>query len=196
MSPIHQLVVATSNRDKVVEMAALLGPDVELLPRPLSVPEVDENAPDLLGNARLKASAICAATGQPAVADDTGLFVAALGGRPGVHTARFAGEDATYEDNLSALLAAMVDQSDRRAEFRTVALVRMPRGAEMWVQGVVRGAISQRPKGILGFGYDPVFVPDGGGGLTFAEMTMDEKNRRSHRAAAFSALAVLLRQFG
>lgn len=193
MTAIRRLVVATANRDKVAEMAALLGPDVELAPRPLSVPDVEEDAPDLVGNARLKASTVCAATGEPAVADDTGLFVAALGGRPGVRTARFAGEGATYEDNVSALLAAMAGQADRRSEFRTVALVSLPSGAEMWAQGVARGTISDRPRGSLGFGYDPLFVPERGGGLTFAEMTMEQKNRCSHRSAAFAALAVLLR---
>lgn len=193
MKHVRRLVVATANRDKLTEIEALLGPGVELLERPSSVGQVEENAPDLVGNARLKASAVSDATGQPSLADDTGLFVAALGGRPGVRSSRFAGDSATYADNVSALLAAMEGRVDRRAEFRTVALVRFPDGGEIWVQGVARGEIVHRPRGMSGFGYDPLFAPDSGLGLTFAEMTLVEKNRCSHRSAAFGALAVLLR---
>ena len=112
------------------------------MPRPADVPDVVEDADTLEGNARLKAAAIAAATGEPAVADDTGLEVAALGGPPGVRTARYAGEDATDADNRAALLAALAGVDDRRARFRTVAMVVWPDGRELAVEGVCAGTIA------------------------------------------------------
>jgi XTP/dITP diphosphohydrolase len=186
-----RLVLATANPDKAVEIAALLGPVVELVPRPASVGEVDETADTLVGNARLKAQAVAEAAGEPAVADDTGLEVAALGGRPGVWAARYAGDDATYADNVGKLLAELegVAPGERGARFRTVALVRWPDGWEVVAEGSVDGVIAESPRGTNGFGYDPVFVPDAGGGRTYAEMTADEKHSLSHRGRAFRALA-------
>lgn len=184
-----RLVLATANPDKAREIAGLL-PGVELVERPPAVGEVDETEDTLAGNARLKARAVAAVAGEPAVADDTGLEVDALGGRPGVLAARFAGEDATYADNVRKLLAELdgVPPARRTARFRTVALVAWPGGREVAGEGVVEGHISLGPRGEAGFGYDPVFVPDGGDGRTFAEMTMAEKAAVSHRARAFAAL--------
>ena len=186
-----RLVLATANPDKVVEIGAILGADVELVPRPASVPDVVEDADTLEGNARLKAVAIVEATGEPAVADDTGLEVDALGGAPGVHSARFAGEHATYADNVAKLLDALAEHPDRatrRARFRTVALARFPDGTEVVAEGAVEGTIATEASGAAGFGYDPLFVPDEGDGRTFAEMTADEKHAVSHRGRAFRAL--------
>ena len=179
---------ASANPHKVAEIAALLGDVVELVPRPADVPDVVEDADTLEGNARLKAAAIAAATGEPAVADDTGLEVAALGGLPGVRTARYAGEQATDADNRAALLHALAGVDDRRARFRTVAMVMWPDGRELGVEGVCGGSIAAAERGGRGFGYDPVFVPDDGDGRTFAEMTEDEKHALSHRGRAFRAL--------
>jgi XTP/dITP diphosphohydrolase len=184
-----RVVCASANPDKVAEIAALLDGVVELLPRPPEVPDVVEDADTLEGNARLKAAAICAATGLPAVADDTGLEVAALGGAPGVYTARFAGEDATYADNRAKLLAALDGASDRAARFRTVALLLHPDGTEIAVEGVCDGVIPAAERGARGFGYDAVFQPLDGDGRTFAEMTEGEKHAISHRGRAFRALA-------
>ena len=186
-----RLVMASANPDKVAEIAAVLG-GVEIRPRPSSVGDVVEDGDTLEANARLKADAIVAATGEAAVADDTGLEVAALGGAPGVYSARYAGPDATYADNVVALLAALDGVVDRSARFRTVAMVRLPGGGELLAEGVVDGVIAAEPRGANGFGYDPVFVPDGGGGRTFAEMDAGEKNALSHRGRAFRALAALL----
>ncbi|HZT67808.1 MAG TPA: RdgB/HAM1 family non-canonical purine NTP pyrophosphatase [Acidimicrobiales bacterium] len=186
-----RLVLATANRDKAGEIAALL-PGWDLAPRPEDVPDVDETEPTLEGNARLKARAVMEATGSAAMADDTGLEVVALGGAPGVISARFAGPDATYADNVAKLLAEMGGVDDRRARFRTVALVVFPDGREVMADGVVDGVIATAPKGDGGFGYDPVFIPEGGGGRTFAEMSTDEKNAVSHRGRAFRALAAAL----
>ena len=195
-----RLVVASANPDKVTEIVAVLSAaiDVELAPRPPGVPEVVEDGATLLDNARLKARALVVATGLPAVADDTGLEVDALGGAPGVYSARYAGEDATYADNVAKLLQALAalpdDGSERRARFTTVALAAFPDGSEQWAQGVLEGTIAPAPRGENGFGYDPVFVPAGGDGRTFAEMAPDEKDAVSHRGRAFRALAALLAQ--
>ena len=198
-----RLVTASANPDKVAEIAAILGPEVELLPRPAALGDVVEDAPSLEGNARLKAAAVAEATGAPAVADDTGLEVDALDGAPGVRSARFAGEQASYADNVAKLLDALVevgatDRASRTARFRTVALVRWPDGRELITEGVVEGHIAHVPRGASGFGYDPVFVPvaaDGSPGeRTFAEMDSAAKHEVSHRGRAFRALAATLRE--
>ena len=192
-----RLVLATANPDKAREIAGLL-PGIELVPRPSAVGDVDETEDTLEGNARLKARAVAEVAGEPAVADDTGLEVDALGGRPGVMAARYAGDDATYADNVALLLeelraaGAAGSGSGRRARFRTVALVAWPDGREVVAHGVVEGRIADEPRGARGFGYDPVFVPDDGDGRTFAEMTLEEKGAVSHRARAFAALRRLL----
>ena len=188
------LVLASANPDKVTEIAAILGDGVDLRPRPAGLPDVVEDADTLEGNARLKAVAVCEAAGEGAVADDTGLEVDALGGAPGVHTARFAGEDATYADNVAKMLTdlAGVPEGERGARFRTVALVRFPDGSEVVAEGVVEGSISTEARGARGFGYDPIFIPADGDGRTFAEMSAEEKHAVSHRGRAFRALADLL----
>jgi XTP/dITP diphosphohydrolase len=193
-----RLVLASANPDKAAEIAAVLADAlaVELIPRPPEVPDVVEDGATLLDNARLKAVALVAATGQAAVADDTGLEVAALGGAPGVYSARYAGEDVTYADNVAKLLlelGALPDRGgERAARFRTVALAAFPDGSELWAEGVVEGTIAPKAQGDGGFGYDPVFVPAEGGGRTFAEMTPAEKHTISHRGRAFRSLAALL----
>ncbi len=190
------LVLASANPDKAAEIADILGavPGLTLHPRPASVPDVVEDGDTLLDNARLKAVALVGATGMAAVADDTGLEVDALGGAPGVYSARYAGEGATYADNVAKLIAEL-DRAgarapaQRRARFRTVALVAFPDGSEVWADGEVTGVIATEPAGAAGFGYDPLFVPDGGDGRTFAQMDSGEKHRVSHRGRAFRALA-------
>ncbi len=184
------LVCASANPDKVAEIAALLGDAVELLPRPAGLPDVIEDAPTLEGNARLKAAAVAAAAGLPAVADDTGLEVDALDGAPGVFTARYAGEGATYADNVDKLLRELdgVVPERRTARFRAVALVRWPDGYEVAAEGVCVGHIAPAARGAGGFGYDPVFVPDEGDARTFAEMSEDEKHAISHRGRSIRGL--------
>ncbi len=188
-----QLVCASANPDKVLEMAAILAGVVELLPRPAHVPDVVEDADTLIGNARLKAAAICAATGLPAVSDDTGLFVDALGGAPGIYAARFAGEDATYADNRVKLLREMGDTENRAAQFVSAVMVVWPDGNELAVEGVCPGTIATSELGDRGFGYDAVFIPDDGDGRSFAQMSDNEKNQVSHRARALQALLEALR---
>jgi XTP/dITP diphosphohydrolase len=182
-----RMVLASANPDKAREIAEILA-DHQLEPRPAGVPDVEETGATLEENARLKAVALVEATGTAAVADDTGLEVSALDGAPGVYSARYAGEGATYADNVAKLVAALDGAADRRARFRTVALARFPDGSEVVAEGVVEGTIIDAPRGDAGFGYDPVFVPDEGDGRTFAEMTPEEKHAVSHRGRAFRAL--------
>jgi XTP/dITP diphosphohydrolase len=188
----ERFVLATANKDKAAEIAPMLE-GFELLARPDDVPDVDETGDTLEENARLKAWALVNATGMPAIADDTGLEVDALDGAPGVCSARFAGEHATYADNVQKLWEAMIGAATRTARFRTVALAAFPDGAEVIGHGVVEGVIADDPRGDNGFGYDPLFIPDNGDGRTFAEMTRAEKEHVSHRGRAFRALAAGLR---
>lgn len=198
---------ASANPDKVREIEDLfreyLGDTVTLLPRPTEVPDVDENADTLIGNARLKAQAIVDATGKPAVADDTGLFVDALPGELGVRTARYASDrpehaNDPYGANRQKLLESLESQEcltpeSRRARFVTVAVVMWPDGRELAVEGECRGTIALTERGEHGFGFDPLFMPDEFPDQTFAELGDDVKNRISHRARAFQELARKLR---
>ena len=186
-----QLVLATANLDKAAEIRVLL-PGFDLIPRPESVGDVEEVGQTLEDNARLKATALVKATGLAAVSEDTGLEVASLGGAPGVRSARYAGAGATYAENVIKLLEELDGRPDRSGRFRTVALVAFPDGRELLAEGAVEGTIAPRPRGNGGFGYDPVFVPNEGGGKTFAEMSPQEKHQLSHRGKAFRALARLL----
>jgi XTP/dITP diphosphohydrolase len=200
--PPRQLVLATANPDKAAEIAAIMAAagSFELLPRPADLADVEETGETLEDNARLKARAVAEATGCPALADDTGLEVDALGGAPGVWSARYAGEDATYADNVAKLLAELAARpgggGERQARFRTVALVSWPDGREVRAEGTVEGRIAAEGRGESGFGYDPVFVPNEGDGRTFAEMTAEEKHAVSHRGRAFRALAEILGSTG
>ena len=191
-------VLASANLDKAREIREILGSaglDLELVARPPDVPDVKETGTTLEENARLKAVAICSATGQPAIADDTGLEVDALDGAPGVRSARYAGEHATYGDNVAKLLGALagIPPEQRTARFTTVAVARFPDGREVAALGEVSGTIAEEARGGEGFGYDPLFVPDEGDGRSFAEMTPQEKHDLSHRGRAFRTLADGLR---
>ncbi|MBW4079584.1 MAG: RdgB/HAM1 family non-canonical purine NTP pyrophosphatase [Acidobacteria bacterium] len=194
---MNTFVLATANPHKANEMRAVLeGLGIELLERPEHVADVEEDADTLEGNALLKARALVRATGRPAVADDTGLFVDALDGAPGVYSARYAGENATYADNVVKLLESLEGVSDpkRTARFRTVVVVAYPEGEPLVVEGSLNGAIADEPRGDQGFGYDPVFLPEDGGGRTLAEMSPEEKNAISHRGRALRKLAQTLAQ--
>ncbi len=188
---IPRLVVASKNPDKIAEIEHVLLPLglADQIVADLDWPDVEETGDTLAENALLKARAVTAATRLPAVADDTGLEVDGLDGRPGVWTARFAGPDATYAANVRLLLSEMEAVADRSATFRTVVALVWPDGAEIVANGFVQGVITHEPRGDGGFGYDPVFEVDG---RTLAEMSMDEKSALSHRARALRALASVL----
>jgi XTP/dITP diphosphohydrolase len=193
---LNEIVLATKNRHKGEELTALLG-DLAIRIRTLAefpgAPDVVENGETCEANAIKKATEIARATGLPALADDTGLEVDALGGRPGVYAARYAGDGATYEDNCRKLLKELsgVPRDRRSARFITVAAIAMPGGGVQVTRGVLEGRISEEPAGEQGFGYDPVFfVPELE--KTLAELTLTEKNRVSHRAKAFAHVRMLL----
>jgi XTP/dITP diphosphohydrolase len=193
-----RFVLATANPDKAAEITAVLRDAdvaIEIEPRDPRLPPVPETGETLEDTARLKVLDACERTGLPAIADDTGLEVDALGGAPGVHTARFAGESATYGDNVRLLLERLagVDPANRTARFATVAIARWPDGREVAAIGTVEGTIATAARGEGGFGYDPVFIPTEGDGRTFAEMGTDEKHACSHRGRAFRTLADGLR---
>jgi XTP/dITP diphosphohydrolase len=186
-----KLVLATRNADKIREIREILGDlAVELIPVSQfdGVPEVEESGETLAENARRKALAVARATGHAALADDTGLEVEAIGGAPGVFSARYAGPDASYADNVRKLLdvLAAAGTANRRALFRTIVALATPDGEVWTVEGACDGSIARRPRGAGGFGYDPVFVPDGQS-RTFAEMPPESKHAVSHRGRAFRA---------
>jgi XTP/dITP diphosphohydrolase len=193
-----KIVLATANKDKVREMRhALAGLDVEILTRDdfPGIPDVVEDGATIEDNAAKKARAVCGATGMPAVADDTGLEVDALGGEPGVFSSRFAGEGATYADNVRKLLRELerVPAGERTARFRCVIALVEPSGAEVFVEGICEGTIAEEPRGSSGFGYDPVFlVPSRG--RTFAELTLEEKDTISHRGQAMARMRRVLEE--
>jgi len=193
MASPRRVVVASKNPHKISEVEAVL----EAMEHPWEIvrgldwPDVDETELTLEGNALLKAYAVVEATGLPALADDTGLEVDALDGRPGVFSARFAGPDATYDENVDRLLADLEGVVDRSARFRTAIAFVVPGSEPLVVEGVVDGTISEERRGSGGFGYDPVFTVEG---RTYAEMSDDEKNQMSHRARALRALAGALEQ--
>lgn len=194
---MSRLVLATGNPDKVREIEDIfqpLGLTVMAVTRLVPGWSVEETADTLAGNALLKARDACAVTGEATLADDTGLFVDALGGAPGVRSSRFAGPDATYADNVRALLEALRDVPEPRrgARFRTAVALVEPGGEERTFEGELEGRILDAPRGTEGFGYDPVFLVRGEG-QTLAEMPLARKNALSHRARAFRTAAAYLR---
>ncbi|GMQ85325.1 MAG: RdgB/HAM1 family non-canonical purine NTP pyrophosphatase [Acidimicrobiia bacterium] len=188
MKTPRRVVVASKNPDKIREVEAVLrtlDPPIEIV-HDLDWLDIEETEDTLEGNAVLKAISVAEATGIAAIADDTGLEVDALDGGPGVHTARYAGADATYESNLAKLLSDLGGVEDRGARFRTVIALVVPGADPILTEGVMEGQIAHRPRGTNGFGYDPVFLV---GDRTYAEMSDEEKNAISHRGLALRALA-------
>jgi XTP/dITP diphosphohydrolase len=158
-------------------------------------PEVEETGATYLENALLKARAVASALGLPALGDDSGMEVDALGGGPGPRSARYAGESATDEQNLRQLIRALagVPGSGRTARYRCVAALALPDGAEVHAEAICEGTLTSGPRGSGGFGYDPIFVP-AGWDRTMAELSAEEKDRISHRGRAFRALRALLEE--
>jgi len=195
---IVRLVLATLNPHKVTELSRILdgdgGPGAGVSLTSLAefpcAPDVAETGATFADNAMLKARAIAAFTGLPAVADDSGICADALNGMPGVLSARWSGRHGDDQANLDLLLAQLADTPDERrgAEFRCAAALVQPGGAEVVTEGVLRGRLIRARRGTGGFGYDPIFVPDGGTQTT-AELSPAEKDAISHRGRAFRALA-------
>ena len=187
-----RLVCASANPKKVAEISRLLPAWVELLPRPPEVGDVEEAAPTLEGNAAIKAVEIANFAHEWALADDTGLLVDALNGEPGVRSARYAGDNATDAQNRELLLRALQGVTQRSARFRTVLAVVNRSGEMHFVAGECEGCIATNERGVNGFGYDSIFVPNDGDGRTFAEMSAEEKDALSHRGRALRELPALL----
>jgi len=182
---MDKLILASRNKNKIEEMKELvahLGIEVfSALDFP-DLEEVEEDKPTLEGNALKKARYVNKQTGIPALSDDTGLEVEALDGAPGVYSARYAGEDATYQDNVLKLLAALHGKSNRKAQFRTVVAL-VDGDKEYTFEGVCQGSIIEEQQGSKGFGYDPIFMPEDFA-ETFAQMDASIKNLISHRGKA------------
>jgi len=186
----RRIVLASGNAHKAVELARVLpGWDVQTFGGELP----EETGDTFVANALLKARHVFAATGGGdwVLADDSGIEAAALGGIPGVRSARYAGEDATDEQNLAKLLAALAGQDDRRVRYVAELVAIAPGGAELHARGELTGTLAEAPRGSGGFGYDPAFVPDGET-RTVAEMAPEEKDAVSHRARAAAALRAQL----
>ena len=198
MSELNTIVLATQNRDKREELQEALS---EFTVKILSlndfpfIGEIEEVGQTLLENSMIKAKTVHNLTQLPVIADDTGLEVEALNGAPGIYSARYAGEDVTYEDNVNKLLSEMenIPLENRKAQFRTVISF-VDKDRELWTEGRIKGIIGESAKGKNGFGYDPVFfVPELG--KTFSELSIGEKNRISHRGLAMKKFRILLREF-
>jgi XTP/dITP diphosphohydrolase len=196
---MKQIVLATHNRDKVREISALLsdlGVEVLSLDAFPQIGPIAEDSGTLEGNALLKANAVARATGLPALGDDTGLEVHSLYGEPGVYSSRYSGENATYAENVSKLIAIMKSFPPRRraARFRCTLVFVAPGIGPRTVEGVCLGSILEQPRGTGGFGYDPVFLPNGFD-RTLAEMDLSLKNTLSHRAMAVREMLPILREY-
>jgi len=190
----HDLIFATNNQHKISEIQSLIGDNFILksLQQIGCTEDIPETEPTLEGNALLKAQYVFNKYGKNCFADDTGLEIEALDGRPGVFSARYATDGHDFEANIDKVLAELAGVENRKARFRTVvALIR--EGSVHYFEGIVNGEIITERKGIKGFGYDPVFLPDGYK-QTFAEMPLDEKNKISHRARAVKKLIDFLNQ--
>ncbi len=198
LESVNEIVLATRNPDKGRELGALLrgiGIRIRTLEDFPTAPEVEEDGTTCEANAIKKAKEIARATRVPALADDTGLEVDALEGRPGIYAARYAGEHATYEENCRKLLMELagVPPVNRKARFLTVAAIAFPSGDVHVTQGILEGVITEQPIGERGFGYDPVFfVPEFN--KTLAQLTIEEKNRMSHRGKAFAQMCAWLKE--
>ncbi len=194
MSKPDTLFLASGNPHKIEELQQILEPLGIQLKSTLdypNAPEVEEDRPDLKGNALKKARFWFEKTGLPSIADDTGLEVEALDGAPGVYSARYAGENVTYQDNVDKLLRELAGEKNRAAQFRTVISYIID-GEEYFFEGVCKGKILTKEKGSKGFGYDPIFKPEGYH-ETFAELDAEEKNKISHRGRALEKFVEFLK---
>lgn len=182
-----EIIFASHNHNKAAEINKMLAPDimVHTLDEIGITEDIEETSDNLVGNALIKARYVYAKTGKDCFADDTGLEVDALNGEPGVHSARYAGEECDSQKNMQKLLSNLAGQHNRSARFRTV-IAYIKNGQEFLFEGVVEGSIATSASGNGGFGYDPIFIPTEGEGLTFAEMSLDDKNKISHRARAIA----------
>ncbi len=189
------IIFATNNKNKVAEIKAVVPPHINIVSLQEAGINIDIPEPHdtLQANAQEKAVTIFKLTGDGCFSEDTGLEVEALNGAPGVHSARYAGEDKAFDKNIEKLLANLAGKQNRAAQFRTVICLKLADGSEHYFEGICKGTIINEQKGSEGFGYDPVFVPEGAT-QTFAQMSLQQKSEYSHRRKAVDSLVAFLNQ--
>lgn len=190
---LDKLVIATSNKHKLEEMEDILKGSVikEILPMPSGIGEIIEDGKTFIENSLIKARAVYNHTKLPSLADDSGLCVNALNGHPGIYSARYGGENLSYEEKMKMLLDELKDKEDKSAYFISSAVCVLDDNYYIAVEGKVNGKIIENPRGYEGFGYDPIFQPDGYD-ITYAEMKLEEKNSISHRSLAMKKMKEIL----
>lgn len=190
---LNKLVIATSNKHKLKEIEAIFKGNIvkEIMPMPHDINEIIENGNTFIENSLIKAKAVYNHTKLPSLADDSGLCINALNGRPGIYSARYGGENLSYEEKIQMLLDELKNEEDRTACFITSAVCVLDDSYYIALEGKVNGKIIEKPRGIDGFGYDPIFQPEGYN-ITYAQMTLEEKNSISHRALAVKKMKTIL----
>ena len=190
---LDKLVIATSNQHKLKEIENIFKGTVikEILPMPSDIGEIIENGTTFIENSLIKAKAVYNYTKLPSLADDSGICVNALNGEPGIYSARYGGENLDYKEKMQLILDKLKDKDDRSAYFITSAVCVLDDNYYIALEGRVNGKIIESPRGFDGFGYDPIFQPDGYN-VTYAEMSLEEKNSMSHRALAMNKMKEIL----
>ena len=189
---INKLVIATANKHKLTEIQNIFKDSVrEILPMPADIGEIIENGNSFIENSLIKAKAVYNHTKLPSLADDSGICINALNGEPGIYSARYGGENLGYKEKMQMILDKLKNKKDRTAYFITSAVCVLDDNYYIALEGIVNGIIVESPKGFDGFGYDPIFKPNGYD-ITYAEMTLEQKNSMSHRAIAMNKMKEIL----
>lgn len=189
---INKLVIATANKHKLIEIQNIFKDSAkEILPMPSDIGEIIEDGNSFIENSLIKAKAVYNHTKLPSLADDSGICINALNGEPGIYSARYGGENLGYKEKMQLILDKLKNQNDRTAYFITSAVCVLDDNYYIALEGIVNGVIVESPKGFDGFGYDPIFKPNGYD-ITYAEMTLEQKNSMSHRAIAMNKMKEIL----
>ncbi|WP_157148567.1 RdgB/HAM1 family non-canonical purine NTP pyrophosphatase [Brachyspira pilosicoli] len=189
---INKLVIATANKHKLIEIQNIFKDSAkEILPMPSDIGEIIEDGNSFIENSLIKAKAVYNHTKLPSLADDSGICINALNGEPGIYSARYGGENLGYKEKMQMILDKLKNKNDRTAYFITSAVCVLDDNYYIALEGIVNGVIVESPKGFDGFGYDPIFKPNGYD-ITYAEMTLEQKNSMSHRAIAMNKMKEIL----
>lgn len=189
---INKLVIATANEHKLIEIKNIFKDSAkEILPMPSDIGEIIEDGNSFIENSLIKAKAVYNHTKLPSLADDSGICINALNGEPGIYSARYGGENLGYKEKMQMILDKLKNKNDRTAYFITSAVCVLDDNYYIALEGIVNGVIVESPKGFDGFGYDPIFKPNGYD-ITYAEMTLEQKNSMSHRAIAMNKMKEIL----
>ena len=189
---INKLVIATANKHKLIEIQNIFKDSAkEILPMPSDIGEIIEDGNSFIENSLIKAKAVYNHTKLPSLADDSGICINALNGDPGIYSARYGGENLGYKEKMQMILDKLKNKNDRTAYFITSAVCVLDDNYYIALEGIVNGVIVESPKGFDGFGYDPIFKPNGYN-ITYAEMTLEQKNSMSHRAIAMNKMKEIL----